>query len=521
MREIRQVVLSCCLPAGCVLADRVGRPRRGCTLGRHSSRRWVTEMVAGGSPNEEPLRSAMRDQAVENRSVYLPLPSGQHGHAAELVSADQRARLNAAMVQIAAETGYGQTTVEDVLARAGVSRRTFYQHYDNKLDCFLAACDDVVRYWMHQGTLAYQESTARGITARLRVGLRTLFELVASDPLGARMIFLETLNCGREGIRRLEKAVDELEGIVERAFATSDGPAELPPAMITVIVGGVLEIVSARLRHGATSELLELADPLLQWMLVYRAPDPAAEIMRARRALEAATISTKEPNVQDRDRQRTTDKSSPPLWRDDSVRPIAVRDPRERIIDAAAQIAAERGYAALSITEIDRAAGVSHHTFRRHFKSSDEAFIEAYRAGSKETIAASLTAYNAESTWSRAVYAGLAAELHFLSRRPELARIGFLEVYAAGPTALELRQIELQLFTAGLEPGYQMRRRRGAPPPRIVSEAIAGGIYLLIRECVLHGGSERLPALAADATYAALAPFIGAVAAAAVPCAIA
>lgn len=471
-----------------------------------------------------PPRSVMPDQPVESRSVYVPLPSGQHGHPAELVSADQRARLNAAMVQIAAEAGYGQTTVEDVLARAGVSRRTFYEHYDNKLDCFLAACDDVVRDWIRQGTLAYQEATTRdaqdAITGRLRVGLHTLLELVASDPLGARMILLETLNCGREGIRRLEQAVDELEGIVEQAFATSDGPAELPPPMITVIVGGVLEIVSARLRQGATNALFELADPLLQWMLVYRSPDAAGEVMRLRQALEAATTSINELNVQDSAKRRTTGKGSPPLWRDGSVRPIAVRDARERIIEAAAQVAAERGYAALSITEIDRAAGVSHHTFSRHFKSSDEAFIEAYRAGSKETIAHSLKAYTAESTWSTAVYAGLSAELHFLARRPELARIGFLEVYAAGPRALELREAELRLFTAGLAPGYEMRRL-GAPPHRIVSEAIAGGIYLLIRERVLHDGPERLPALAADATYAALAPFIGAdaAAAAAVSCA--
>ena len=498
---------------------------RACRLGGVRSYDGRPRMPAGGGLEWEPSGSAMPDQPLESRSGYAPLPSGHHGLPAERVTADQRARLNAAMVQLAAEAGYGRTTVEAVLSRAGVSRRTFYEHYDNKLDCFLAACDDVVRYWMRQGTLAYQRATPNDceedtVRVRLRIGLDALFGLVASDPLGARTIMLETLNCGREGIRRLEQAVADLEGIVERAFVTDGGPAELPSTMITVIVGGVLEIVGARLRHGTTSDLIDLADPLLEWMVVYRAPHAAAEVLLAQQALATIATATEEPNIDDRDEWRTADSDSPPLWRDESVRPIAVRDPRERIIDAAAQIAAERGYAGLSISEIDRAAGVSHHTFSRHFESSDEAFIEAYRAGSKETIAHSLRAYTAESTWSTAVYAGLAAELQFLARRPELARIGFLEVYAAGPQALELRETELQLFTAGLEPGYELRRG-GKQPHRIVSEAIAGGIYLLIRERVLHDGPERLPALAADATYAALAPFIGPdeAAAAAVSCA--
>jgi disulfide bond formation protein DsbB len=66
-----------------------------------------------------------------------------------------------------------------------------------------------------------------------------------------------------------------------------------------------------------------------------------------------------------------------------------------------------------------------------------------------------------------------------------------------------------------LEPGYR-QKRRSAPPHPIVSEAIAGGIYQLMRELVLHHGPEQLPILSADVTYAALAPFIGAKAAASV-----
>jgi AcrR family transcriptional regulator len=192
------------------------------------------------------------------------------------------------------------------------------------------------------------------------------------------------------------------------------------------------------------------------------------------------------------------------------VRPIAVRDARTRIMDAAAEIASKRGYAALSINEIDRVAGVSHHTFRKHFATKDEAFIGAYRQGSRDTIAYCLTAYSAQPSWPAAVHAGLAAEVRFLGERPVLARIGFLEVYAAGPEALELRETELQMFTAALGPGYE---QSSEAPHTVVSEAIAGGIYQLMRECVLHDGPERLPLLSPAVTYAAVAPFLGAKAA--------
>jgi AcrR family transcriptional regulator len=454
----------------------------------------------------------MPDDPVQTRPPYAPLPSGQHRLGAELVSLDQRARLNAAMVQVAAEYGYSRATVGRILSRAGVSRRTFYEHYDNKLGCFLAACDDVLEDWMRRAARAYrQASRSQGpdaTRARLTAALRTLWELLDADPLGGQVIFREALNCGIAGVHRLEQAADELDALVDQAFETEGATASLPAGLRTVIVGGVMEIVTTRLRHGTTKELSGLTEPLTQWMLGYRSPNAAAQIARARDLLsdpqDPPDISQAQESIDVEDEA--------PLWRNHAVRPIAVRDATERIIDAAAEIAAGSGYAALSSNEICRVAGVSHHTFRKHFASSDDAFVAAYRAGSKETIAYCLTAFASESGWPAAVHAGLSAELRFFTIRPTLARLGFFEIYAAGPEALHLRESELQLFTAALEPGYAISTR---PPHRVVSEAIAGGIYQLIRKCMLHSGPERLPVLVPEVTYAALAPFIGAEAAAA------
>ena len=458
----------------------------------------------------------MVDDPPEKRSRYARIPRGQHGLAPELVSADQRARLNAAMVQVVAESGYAATTVEDVLSRAGVSRRTFYEHYENMQECFVAACDEVLAHWRDQGTLAYQAAgggAAGTVRARLRSGVDVLFEVVLSDPLGARVVLIETLNCGNPGLRRLEQAVDELEALLERAVGTRDGRPQLPHAMVNAIVGGVLEIVTVRLRYGRTAELKELAEPLVEWMLSYRSPDAAAEVARARAELTASATAAATPDPRHTPQSVAGAPGRLPLWRDESVRPVSIHEPRARIVAAAAQIASDRGYAALSINEIARAGGISHHTFRKHFQTKQEAFVAAYREGSRATIEHSLKAYAAAPNWRAAVHAGLAAELRFLAERPALARIGFLEGYAAGSELHELRETELQLFTGALAPGYR-ETRRSIPPHAVVSEAIAGGIYQLMRECILHHGPERLPDLLPVLTYAALAPFIGAKAAA-------
>jgi AcrR family transcriptional regulator len=454
----------------------------------------------------------MHQDTAETGARYARIPRGQHGLTHELVSADQQARLHGAMVELVAEHGYASTTVEDVLSRAGISRRTFYELYTNRQQCFLAACDEVLDDWISRGAAAVRaapDSTEPDrVRVALRAGLNALLSHVVSDPLGARTVLVETLNCGDAGLRRLERAIDDLEHAVLRAFKSPGGQVDLAPEMATVIVGGVLEIVTGRLRHERTGELAGLVEPLVGWMLSYRSSRAAVSIARAVETLAAGKRSAVHPSARDETLGEGEQGAGSLLWREGAVRPIAVQEPRARIVDAAARVASTQGYAALSANSISRAARVSHHTFRRYFKTKDEAFIATYRAGSKQTIEYCLKAFAGESTWHDSVRAGLVAELEFLSRRPELARIGFLEVYAAGPEGLELREGELHLFTTALEPGYQLAGQE--PPSRVVSEAIAGGIYQMMRDCVLRDGPEQLPRLAAPAVFAALAPFLGA-----------
>ena len=77
-------------------------------------------------------------------SILSVLPRGRHAAPRPVVREAQRARMLAAMVQVVAEKGYGRVAVADVIERAGVSRKTFYEQFSNKDDCFVAAYDATV-----------------------------------------------------------------------------------------------------------------------------------------------------------------------------------------------------------------------------------------------------------------------------------------------------------------------------------------------------------------------------------------
>ena len=111
------------------------------------------------------------------------LPSGRHGLARETVVASQRARLIDAMAQVVAEKGYAATTVADVVERAGVSRRTFYEQFADKEACFLAAYDVGLAAVLGRIRETVEVRPAAVWRERARAGVEAFLALLASDAL--------------------------------------------------------------------------------------------------------------------------------------------------------------------------------------------------------------------------------------------------------------------------------------------------------------------------------------------------
>src|SRR3954454_22306613 len=122
------------------------------------------------------------------------LPSGRHGLTREAVIASQRGRLVDAMAQVVAEKGYAAATVADVVERAGVSRRTFYEQFEDKEACFLAAYDVGLTVVLNRISAAVEMSA--GWRGRARAGVEAFLALLAAEPAFARALQLEILTAG-------------------------------------------------------------------------------------------------------------------------------------------------------------------------------------------------------------------------------------------------------------------------------------------------------------------------------------
>ncbi len=216
----------------------------------------------------EPARadSGRADRAGDARRRPRQLPSGRHGLSRSFVAANQSERIMSAVAQAAAELGYADMSVEAITARAGVSRRTFYEHFKNKEDAFLAAYDAVVRQQASHIRRAYLKETT--VRERLRAGIRAYMQFTASEPEFARMCIVEVLAAGPRAIARRNEAVRMFTEIIE------DNIHELVPGCpraalaAETIVGGIHEVVFSRILANRIDELPGLADDLLVTILM-------------------------------------------------------------------------------------------------------------------------------------------------------------------------------------------------------------------------------------------------------------
>jgi AcrR family transcriptional regulator len=192
------------------------------------------------------------------------LPSGRHGLSREAVLHSQRDRLLRGMAAAVAARGYAGTRIADVTAIAGVSRRTFYEHFANKEDCFLAAFAFGADLLVARVRAAYEPPGAW--PDRLRAGVGALLTGLASEPDFARVCLVEVLAAGPRALELRRHVLDAFAALVRDS--QRDSPAPPPPALAyEILVGGICEALYARVQSGHPGDLPallpELADSAL------------------------------------------------------------------------------------------------------------------------------------------------------------------------------------------------------------------------------------------------------------------
>jgi len=168
------------------------------------------------------------------------------------VAVTQRERILAAAEQLIAEKGCSGTTIEGIVKAAGVSSVTFYEHFKDKEECFVAAFDRAV------GEMRAELAT--GVQAdlpwanRVRAGLAVLLESIDADPPRARLCFVEAQKGGRALRARYEAALDDVA-------------AELSDSLGQAIVGGLAWLLRERLELGGGEGVQDLLPRMTEIVL--------------------------------------------------------------------------------------------------------------------------------------------------------------------------------------------------------------------------------------------------------------
>lgn len=195
------------------------------------------------------------------RRPSIKLTGGPHGIPRAVVHEVQRGRLLDALAEVIAEEGYLDTTVHKILKRAGISRRTFYEIFTDKQDCFMAAYQEAAD---HVVTLA-QHGCRVGATPEQRIenGLCAILELAEREPDVARMCVVEVMAAGEKARKRRANTMERLADLV--ADALEERCADRKEALLRarMLTGGVHEIVYDALTRGKTARMPELANDIV------------------------------------------------------------------------------------------------------------------------------------------------------------------------------------------------------------------------------------------------------------------
>jgi AcrR family transcriptional regulator len=230
----------------------------------------------------------------------------------------------------------GTVTVTHIIARAGVSRRTFYELFVDREACLLAALDLGVQRAAARMTPAFAaESRWRD---GIRVALAEFLGFLEDEPSLGRLCVIHTLGGGAEVLRRRTAVLKQLWQVVDRGRKEAPAGRAQPSAVIAEgVVGAVLSVVHTRLQARDGQPLMQLYGPLMSIIVL-----PYLGSSVARRELQRPA-----PKLRSRARSTSADHGA------------AVDDPGVRLTYRTVRVLTEiAGHPGASNREVAERAGI-------------------------------------------------------------------------------------------------------------------------------------------------------------------
>jgi AcrR family transcriptional regulator len=400
----------------------------------------------------------------------------------------QREALIGAMVEAISRHGYAGVTIAEVLKIAGVSKRAFYERFEDKRDCFLAAHEALAEQGAELLTRAFLRPG--DLRERLLALHRAADGLLAERPAEAGLVVVDSLTLGTAAVQARERAGAGFEATLRHAFLL-EGAGEISARTARAIVGGTGATWRRRLRSPGRANAPAYTEALVDWSLAHAAPDDD----RVAAAMRAAS------------------ESRPPAvggrlgWDEPPASPVgrAVLKPRERISRATANLVVADGFEAIGIPAISAEAGTSNATFYELFDDKRGALLAAFDALVAEAREPISRALEEAPTQAAGQGAAIRALLEHVAANETFAQLAFLQLPTAGLAALDHGEAALDDL---LRPIFAPT----APAPdddgstAALRVAARGGLWDVVRHEIVRRRAWALPEMAPEIAAIALRP---------------
>lgn len=490
-------------------------PRKSAPIARQAAGQVAGQIAGGGRE---------KSAGAKIVPIYARLPRGPHPLGSTGVARNQRIRIHGGMIEAVTTRGYARTSVKLVIGLAGVSRRSFYEQFSGKEECFMATFDLIVNRAVKRLTDAYR-GTEGGQPQRLRAALRAWCGEMEQSPKALRVAIAESQTAGPEGLRRLQRATALCEALLANAFANRcsadpeadpaadpddddaapaadapaaddaalaadpdapaadpDDPEVLPAPVVRAIVGGLRRATQMRLLDDDTDHLQPLVEEMVKWALLFKSP--AVEQLRPRQWVGQPFPETLE------------------------LEPTACggEDRRAQVLRGAIETGLrERKFNDVNAPRIAENAGLPVEAVTGLYADPRACYVEALEALGDELLQVLGAHELLGAEWADAVCGAVEDLLAHLAEGPARLLTLTMKAFEAGPAAIAtVGDLAYELATLLTE---------GAPQPphtRIAVEAIGGGVWHILSCEVLAGRGHRLPVLSEYVAYVVLAPYLGA-----------
>jgi AcrR family transcriptional regulator len=402
----------------------------------------------------------------------LPLPRGRHGLPPAFVKRHQRARILEAVLAVSAQHGFEATSVRDLIAAAGMSHQTFYQHFASKEDAWSAAFDQAFVELF--AAAWYAAAPQRDAEAKVTAAVSACLNHLAAEPARARLLLVDAPSAGRAATSAIDDATEAFTRLITRA----GGDRGKQPAIVPfALVGGIVSLIAGWVVDDRTAELPDLTSALVEIVFVPLFGSPAARAA-------AASLGASDPET--------------------------TADTRRLLMDAFADTVAQEGFAATRLSDVAQRAGVELDVASALFVDELDCATQALDAWAGQLVVIAAGAFLAAANDPPlAAHRALEAALSHLARTPTVSALVVTDEPELVPAISALRDRYISLFFQ-LIAGQVAAIDQRAPQPLAALGVVLDGIFAVLRRFAREGRIGELPAELRALSLQTLTPFFGA-----------